>query len=124
LTIVGFILGLALLVFCTGILAMGEFALHMPLPTLQTLAFVTLVFGSQAMIYAIRGRPYLWSPPTEPLAGRIIDRRYRECLGHGDHRHRHGADLSGHSIADTDGVRPIRRPARLDTVSGVQPVGD
>ena len=39
----------------------GTFVMVSPLPALQTLAFVTLVFGSQAMIYAIRGRPHLWS---------------------------------------------------------------
>ena len=73
LTIVGFVLGLALLGFCSGVLAMGVFVLHLPLPALQTLSFVTLVFGSQAMIYAIRSRPTLWSPrPSLWLAGSSV----------------------------------------------------
>jgi H+-transporting ATPase len=31
------------------------------LPAAQTLSFITVVFGSQSMIYAICGRPHLWS---------------------------------------------------------------
>ena len=40
---------------------MGVFVLRLPIPALQTLAFITLVFGSQALVYVIRGRPHLWS---------------------------------------------------------------
>lgn len=37
------------------------------------MSFVSLVFGSQAMIYAIRGRPHLWSiRPSLWLAGSSI----------------------------------------------------
>jgi len=32
-----------------------------PRPYLQTLAFVTLVFGNQALLYALRDRRHLWS---------------------------------------------------------------
>ncbi len=55
LTIAGVILGISLVGFCCAVLALGTFALGLALPSLQTLTFVTLVFGSQAMIYAIRG---------------------------------------------------------------------
>jgi H+-transporting ATPase len=37
------------------------------------LSFLTLVFGSQALIYAIRGRPHLWSiAPSVWLAGSSV----------------------------------------------------
>jgi H+-transporting ATPase len=73
LTIAAAILAVSLLVFCCGVLAVGVFALDLPLPALQTLCFVTLVFGSQAMIYAIRGRPHLWSiRPSLLLAGSSV----------------------------------------------------
>ncbi len=70
LTIAGVVLGVSLLGFCCAALAVGIFALRLAMLSLQTLSFVTLVFGSQAMIYAIRGRPYLWSVrPSLWLAG-------------------------------------------------------
>jgi H+-transporting ATPase len=61
LTIAATILAFSLLVFLCSVLAVGVFVLDLPLPALQTLSFVAVVFGSQAMIYAIRGRPHLWS---------------------------------------------------------------
>jgi H+-transporting ATPase len=73
LTIAGIVLAVSLLVFCCAVLALGTFVLGLALPSLQTLAFVTLVFGSQAMIYAIRGRPHLWSiRPSLLLAGSSV----------------------------------------------------
>ncbi len=73
LTIAAAILAVSLLVFCCGALAVGVFAFNLPLLALQTLSFVTVVFGSQAMIYAIRGRPHLWSiRPSLLLAGSSV----------------------------------------------------
>ena len=73
LTIAAAILAASLLVFCCGVLAVGALALDLPLAALQTLSFVTVVFGSQAMIYAIRGRPHLWSiRPSLLLAGSSV----------------------------------------------------
>ena len=73
LTIAGVILGGSLLAFCCAVLAFGILVLGLALPALQTLTFVTLVFGSQAMIYAIRGRPHLWSiRPSVLLAGSSV----------------------------------------------------
>jgi H+-transporting ATPase len=73
LTIAAAILSISLLMFFCGVLAVGVLALDMPLPALQTLCFVTVVFGSQAMIYAIRGRPHLWSiRPGLLLAGSSV----------------------------------------------------
>ena len=60
LTVVGVIIALCLLAFCTGILAIGKFELDLGAGALRTLAFATVVFGSQATIYAIRERRHLW----------------------------------------------------------------
>jgi H+-transporting ATPase len=61
LTAAGAILAISLLAFCCGVLAFGNYSLHLPLAQLQTMSFLTLVFGSQAVIYGIRGRPHAWS---------------------------------------------------------------
>jgi len=61
LTIAGVVMGTCMLAFCCAVLAIGTFVLGLATSGLQTLSFVTLVFGSQSMIYAIRGRPRLWS---------------------------------------------------------------
>jgi H+-transporting ATPase len=61
LTMTGVILGVCLLAFCNGVLAVGKFEVHLGTEALRTLAFITLVFGSQATIYAIRERRHLWS---------------------------------------------------------------
>jgi H+-transporting ATPase len=61
LTVAGAIMGFCLLIFCTGVLAFGDFVMHLATQALRTLAFATLVFGSQATIYAIRERRHLWA---------------------------------------------------------------
>jgi H+-transporting ATPase len=63
LTIAGIVMGTALLAFCTSILATGRFELHLGMTALQSLTFVTLVFGSQATLYAIRQRRRMWGAP-------------------------------------------------------------
>ncbi len=69
LTKAGVIMGLCLLVFCSGVLAFGKFELDLAIGALRTLAFIALVFGSQATIYAIRQRRHLWgSRPSLWLA--------------------------------------------------------
>lgn len=60
LTMSGVIVGICLLAFCSGILAVGKFRLNFGIDELRTLAFVALVFGSQATLYAIRQRRHLW----------------------------------------------------------------
>ena len=69
LTIAGVVIGLCLLAFCTGVLAIGRFEINLGTEALRTLAFVVLVFGSQATLYAIRQRRHLWgSRPSLWLA--------------------------------------------------------
>jgi H+-transporting ATPase len=53
-------LGLCFLAFSTAILAVGKFQLHLGIEALQTLTVVSIVFGSQATTYVIRGRQHLW----------------------------------------------------------------
>jgi H+-transporting ATPase len=75
LTIAGAILGLCLLAFCTGVLAVGKYGMDLGIGPLRTLAFIALVFGGQASIYAIRERRHLWGTrPSVLLAlSSIVD---------------------------------------------------
>ena len=61
LTIAGIVLAAALLAFDCGILAIGKFELGLGIAGLRTLAFIALMFGGQATLYAIRERRHLWS---------------------------------------------------------------
>lgn len=61
LTIAGIALGITDLMFCSVILAIGKFELHLATAPLQTLAAVTLVFSGQAVFYVARERRRLWS---------------------------------------------------------------
>jgi H+-transporting ATPase len=73
LTVAGVLLGVCLLSFCTGVLAVGQYGLHLGAGALQTLAFIALVFGSQGTIYAIRERRHLWdSRPSLLLAASSV----------------------------------------------------
>jgi H+-transporting ATPase len=62
-TIAGIVIGLCELIFCVVALVIGKFEMKLGLAALQTLAFVSLVFGNQASIYVIRSRRRLWSSP-------------------------------------------------------------
>jgi H+-transporting ATPase len=54
------VLGLCFLGFCVGILAVGKFELRLGIEALRTLCVVSIVFGSQATIYALRARDRMW----------------------------------------------------------------
>jgi len=70
LTLAGAIMAIGYLAFSIAILAVGKYKMGLGTGALQTLAFITLEFGSQAMLYAIRERKYLWhSPPSLWLLG-------------------------------------------------------
>jgi H+-transporting ATPase len=67
-TTAGIILGGFFLAFCTAVLAIGKFKMGLGVEALRTLSVVSLVYGSQATIYAIRDRGRLWGlPPTRWL---------------------------------------------------------
>jgi H+-transporting ATPase len=59
-TSAGVILGGCFLAFCTTVLAVGKFELGLGVDEIRTLSVVSIVYGSQATIYAIRARRHLW----------------------------------------------------------------
>jgi H+-transporting ATPase len=64
-TLAGVILGLGFLSFCTAVLAVGKYRLHLDIDHLRTLCVISVVYGSQAISYAVRDRGHLWGlPPT------------------------------------------------------------
>lgn len=68
-------LGLSKLAFSSSLLAFGKFQLGLGPIDLQTLAFVTLVFGNQALLYVLRERRHIWSsrPGFWVLASSVAD---------------------------------------------------
>jgi H+-transporting ATPase len=73
LTIAGVFMGISELVFCTGVLAIAKYRLDFGIETLQTLAFVAIVFGNQATTYTNRERQRLGSaPPSRWLIGSSV----------------------------------------------------
>jgi H+-transporting ATPase len=55
------VLGVCKLGFSIAVLAVAKYRLGPNPGALQTLAFVTLVFGAQAVLYVVRERRHLWS---------------------------------------------------------------
>lgn len=68
-------LGLAKLAFSSVVLLVGRYGLDFGIGTLRTLAFITLAFGSQATVYAIRERRHLWSsrPSSWIMIASLLD---------------------------------------------------
>ena len=68
-------LGACKLAFSTAILAIGKFQLGFSQAELQTLAFVTLVFGNQAVLFVLREQHHMWSsrPSNWILASSVTD---------------------------------------------------
>jgi H+-transporting ATPase len=67
-TAAGMILGLCFLAFCTAVLAFGKFEMRYEIEMLRTLTVIALVYGSQAITYAVRDRIHLWGlRPTKWL---------------------------------------------------------
>jgi len=61
LILIGLTLGSLVLIFSFGILLAGRDWLQLPLPQLQTLVFITLVFTGQGMVYLVRQRGHFWN---------------------------------------------------------------
>ena len=68
-------LAIAWLAFSLGTLLIGRYAVHLAVPSLQTLAFLVLVFGGQANVYLVRERRRFWSsrPSFWMLGATIAD---------------------------------------------------
>jgi H+-transporting ATPase len=75
LTIAGVVMGIGELLFCTAILAFGAYRMGYAVGTLQTLAFVAIVYGNQATTYTNRERRHLWSsrPSLWLLLSSVVD---------------------------------------------------
>jgi H+-transporting ATPase len=75
LTIAGVFMGIAELLFCSTVLAVGQFGMDFKIEALRTLAFLLIVFGNQATMYAIRERRRLWSsrPSLWLVASSVTD---------------------------------------------------
>ncbi len=61
LTIAGVAMGIGELIFCIAVFVFGRSHMRLGIDALQTLAFVAVVFGSQATTYTNRERRHLWS---------------------------------------------------------------
>ena len=61
LTIAGVLMGIGELMFCVTVLAFGLYRMRFGIEALQTLTFIAIVFGNQAMTYTNRERRHLWS---------------------------------------------------------------
>jgi H+-transporting ATPase len=59
-TAAALVLGVCKLGFSAAMLGVGRFGLGLGVGPLQTLTFVTLVFGNQALLYVLRERDHLW----------------------------------------------------------------
>jgi H+-transporting ATPase len=68
-------LGACKLAFSTSLLALGKIRLGLSAAELQTLAFVTLVFGNQGVMYVLRERRHMWrsKPGNWVLASSFVD---------------------------------------------------
>jgi H+-transporting ATPase len=75
LTIAGVFMGIFELVFCTAVLAIAKFRLGLGVEMLRTVAFLAIVFGSQATTYANRARRRLWSsrPSRWVVGSSVVD---------------------------------------------------
>ncbi len=73
LTIAGIFMGISGLIFCTAVLAITKFHLGFGIETLQTVAFVAIVFGNQATTYTNRERQRMGScRPSRWLVGSSV----------------------------------------------------
>ncbi len=67
-TAAGAILGTCFLAFCTATIAYGQYRMHLQIAPLRTLCVVAVVYGSQAVTYAVRDRQHFWGlRPTKWL---------------------------------------------------------
>ena len=75
LTMAGVFMGICELVFCTSVLAIAKFRLGLGIEALETLAFVVIVFGNQAITYTNRERGRLGScrPSLWLVGSSVVD---------------------------------------------------
>lgn len=61
LVLVSLALGSLILLFSFGTFLGARYWLHLPLPQLQTLVFITLIFTGQGNVYLVRERQHFWN---------------------------------------------------------------
>lgn len=67
------ILAACKLAFSFGVFTYGYYAMHLDIPHLQTLTFVTVVLSTEVAIYLLRERGHFWeSRPSWPLVGSSV----------------------------------------------------
>lgn len=78
------VLGACKLMFSVAVLAFGKYWLGLGPGPVQTIAFVALIFGSQALIYVVRERRRIWSsmPSAWVLAASAVDIAIVSTLAH------------------------------------------
>ena len=91
LTMAGVIMGICLLAFCSGVLAVGKFEMGLGIEALRTLAFIVLVFGSQATHLRHSSTPAPVGLSPKPLARRFVRCRYSDRFDIGHRRNRDDA---------------------------------
>ena len=71
----GMSLGSLILLLSFGLFFYGRDFLGLPLPQLQTLVFLTLVFTGQGMVYLVRERHHFWNsaPSRWMILSSIVD---------------------------------------------------
>jgi H+-transporting ATPase len=74
-TVAAVVLGLVKLIFSMSMLAAGKFLFSLDGGKLQTLAFIILVLGGQAVVYVVRERRHLWHsrPGGWLLSSSVLD---------------------------------------------------
>lgn len=79
---IGGLFAALILLFSFSVLFVGEKILELPLPQIQTLIFLTLVFSGQANVYLVRERGHFWSsrPSVWMMASSALDILAVGCL--------------------------------------------
>jgi H+-transporting ATPase len=74
-TAAAIVLGACKLPFSTAMLALGKYKFELGPTEVQTFAFVTVLFGSQGLIYVLRERRHIWSsmPSKRVFASSAVD---------------------------------------------------
>jgi H+-transporting ATPase len=75
LTIAGIFMGISELIFCSVVLAIGKFRMGLGIEALRTVAFLAIVFGSQAATYTNRERRRLGAtrPSRMLVVSSVVD---------------------------------------------------
>ncbi|RRA47658.1 HAD-IC family P-type ATPase [Acidipila sp. EB88] len=59
-TAAGALFGLGFFAFCVATLAVGKYRMHLDIHHLRTFCVIAIVYGSQAITYAVRDRQHVW----------------------------------------------------------------